>query len=840
MESQQNEPLRFASRALGGIACLCAALVGILGVAEWYVEPELLSKISVFRPPMPPNAALGLLMGALGVCLGLNARAKLWSNSLIFFIGIGLSMLGALSIAENFLKLDFGIDAIFFRDPESYGSLLGQLSPQVSLNFILLGSAFLFCSSKNRFIYFSQFFGLAMAANAVVSLTGYIFGIRGLFTQFSLSPVIGTPVQIALAFILLATGWVLRYPSKGVMSLFILNSHSGAMARRFLFTLLLLPPVLAVFTRIGVFFGFYGIEFQVPLFTFIFIGTLLYVSWRVARQSQIEEVKASKLLSKVRQAHQNVSAVLENASDGILISTYDGTYQQVNQVAAQMLGYAPEEIVGKRNYDFIHPEEWEKIDNVKTRLIAQGGINIDEWRLQKKSGKYLSVEASTKLLTDGRWITMVRDISRRKALEQVENEMRLRADTLARISRELSESLDFEQTLEKAASVVVPSMADGSVIRLLGDSGQMEVVKVIHRDPERKKLVEDFVNKMAQDGDYHQWLKTLVMNHKPVIVTDRKAESYVDLHGALVSYSNNVKALGINSFAVMPLLIQGRFIGLMTFVIDQGDRRIEPRNLPFFEAVSQRISLSIENSRLYQKTKDAVKSREDILSVVSHDLRNPLMGIKVAAEMLRLCDGKDETVTEGALRTIENSSEQMEKLINDLLDLGKLESGGFGLRKESANILEVVQATVDILKNQTLAKGQRLKLDIPEHVDPFNFDKKRIGQVVSNLLGNAIKFTQHGGSITLCVWNLGDSVKVQVADNGPGIAPERIKNIFGRFWQVEEDRDLGTGLGLYIVKKIIEAHGGELGVESIVGEGSTFYFTLPMRPSYSVESSASP
>lgn len=821
MKSKQDESFRFTSRALGYIACLSAALVGILGISDGHVDSELLSKISVLRPPMPPNVGLGLIFGALGVCLGFNIRGKRWSNIVIFLIGIGLTLFGAISIAESVLSLP-------------------RLSPQVGLNFILLGLAFLFCSQKIHFIYFSQFLGLAMAANAVVSLTGYIFGIRGFFTQFSLSPITGTPAQIALAFILLATGWILRYPNQGVMSLFILKSHSGAMARRFLFTLLLLPPALAIFTRLGSLLGIYGIEFQLPLFTFIFIGTLLYVSWRVSRQSQIEEVKASKLLNEVRQAHQDVSAVLENASDGIFISSYEGTYQQVNHVASQMLDYEPEEIVGKRYYDLIHPDEWEEIDRVKSKLMANGGSNIGEWRLQRKSGKYLSVEASTKFLTDGRWITMVRDISGRKALEQVENEMRQRADMLARISRELSESLDFEQTLEKAASVVVPSLADGSVIRLLGDSGQMEVVKVIHRDPDRKKLVEDFVYKMAQNGDYHQWLKTLVINHKPVIVTDRKAESYVELHGAQINYSKNVEDLGINSFAVMPLLIHGRFIGLMTFVTDQGDRHIEPRNLPFFEAVSQRISLSIENSRLYQKAKDAVKSREDILSIVSHDLRNPLMGIKVAAEMLRLSGGKDNTVTEGALRTIENSSEQMEKLINDLLDLGKLESGGFGLRVESANILDVVQANVDILKAQTLAKGQTLKLDIPEHMDLFNFDKKRIGQVVSNLLGNAIKFTQHGGTITLCVWPLGDTVKVQVADNGPGIAPERLQNIFGRFWQVEEDRDLGTGLGLYIVKKIIEAHGGELGVESAVGEGSTFYFTLPIRVSYSVESTASP
>ena len=230
----------------------------------------------------------------------------------------------------------------------------------------------------------------------------------------------------------------------------------------------------------------------------------------------------------------------------------------------------------------------------------------------------------------------------------------------------------------------------------------------------------------------------------------------------------------------------------------------------------------------HQKTRAALTTREEFLAIVSHDLRNPLNNISMAAQNL-LEEPKD--VKELAA-SINRSAGEMLGLIQDLLDVERMAVGKLTLHYEEHDVSEIIEQAVEQFQGSAAAKGITLEAkpeDVCRHVV---CDRSRVMQVLSNLIGNAIKFTQAKGHICVSCARTGpegNEVQVSVSDTGEGIGPEKIKTIFERFSQINNQDRRGIGLGLYIAKMMVEEHPGRIWVESKLGEGSTFHFTLPFR-----------
>ena len=184
------------------------------------------------------------------------------------------------------------------------------------------------------------------------------------------------------------------------------------------------------------------------------------------------------------------------------------------------------------------------------------------------------------------------------------------------------------------------------------------------------------------------------------------------------------------------------------------------------------------------------------------------------------------------LRLIREAAIQMDRLIQDLLDVTRVESGRLSLDMQPVTTIALLEGTLRTLRPLVREAGLELVVDLPSSLPAVNADPERIGQVMSNLIGNAIKFARKGGRVTVSATLQGDMVRVTVADNGPGIAPDHLPHIFDRFWQASTStiRSRGAGLGLPIAQGIIRAHGGQLRVESTPGSGATFHFTLPVAP----------
>lgn len=213
---------------------------------------------------------------------------------------------------------------------------------------------------------------------------------------------------------------------------------------------------------------------------------------------------------------------------------------------------------------------------------------------------------------------------------------------------------------------------------------------------------------------------------------------------------------------------------------------------------------------------------DDVLSAVVHDLRNPLSTILVLSDVLaKLPDAH------APAKRIRRAALRMNDMIGDLLDVTHLREGG-GLRTSPEGVASLLEEAADTLRPQAAARSIALAIDHRPGLPPVWMDRGRILRVLANIGGNAAKFTPEGGHITFGATETGAMVRLFVADTGPGIAASELSHVFERFWQARENDERGTGLGLAIAKTIVEAHGGSIAVESELGRGSTFSFTLPI------------
>jgi PAS domain S-box-containing protein len=252
--------------------------------------------------------------------------------------------------------------------------------------------------------------------------------------------------------------------------------------------------------------------------------------------------------------------------------------------------------------------------------------------------------------------------------------------------------------------------------------------------------------------------------------------------------------------------------------------------------ITERRAAEQERARLLEAeqaartaAETALRTRDEVLAVVSHDLRNPLSVIDMCAASLadRLPAGDEGA--RSLVRTIESSTEWMNRLIEDLLDVARVEAGRLALERQPHDLVRVISEATVMLEPLIAEKSLTLREDLPEHLPRANVDARRVVQVLENLVSNAVKHTPPGGEIQIHAESVNGEVRIVVRDTGSGIPAEHLPHLFDRFWQARDARRGGAGLGLAIAKGIVEAHGGRIWVESSLGAGSTFGFSLPIE-----------
>ena len=243
---------------------------------------------------------------------------------------------------------------------------------------------------------------------------------------------------------------------------------------------------------------------------------------------------------------------------------------------------------------------------------------------------------------------------------------------------------------------------------------------------------------------------------------------------------------------------------------------------------TERKHAEFEHERLLRELEQAVRIRDDVLAIVSHDLRSPLNSISLAAELLaRVGDGGGDARIQKPVDTIKRASDRMKQMIGDLLDMAITRTGRLVVEQSACDAQALVNEAVEAHAPFATEKGVKLDAHLELHGESVSCDQGRIQQVFANLIGNAIKFCTAGDTIRVLAAREGAMVRFSVVDSGPGIPAEALAHLFDPYWSGKEHTKRGTGLGLFISQNIVAAHGGRLWVESVVGEGSAFHFTVP-------------
>ena len=242
------------------------------------------------------------------------------------------------------------------------------------------------------------------------------------------------------------------------------------------------------------------------------------------------------------------------------------------------------------------------------------------------------------------------------------------------------------------------------------------------------------------------------------------------------------------------------------------------------KAIQKHLSEEISE---HLKTKVSVTTRDELIAILSHDLRNPIGAISTSAELLQM--EIKEPSHKNLIELIKRNANTAIQLIQDIFEMENISQGNFDLKLERHNLLLLLKECIESFAHAAAAKKLTLELLPADDVVEVVFDRGRLWQVISNILGNAIKFTQESGRIVISLKATSDEAHISIADNGPGIPADKLDEIFNRFSQIASKNRTGLGLGLYISKIFVEAHGGKIHVDSTPGKGSTFHIILNRR-----------
>ncbi|HZI08750.1 MAG TPA: GAF domain-containing sensor histidine kinase, partial [Myxococcus sp.] len=423
----------------------------------------------------------------------------------------------------------------------------------------------------------------------------------------------------------------------------------------------------------------------------------------------------------------------------------------------------------------------------------------------------------------------------RQRAEALASELRqaeARTRVLAESSAVLATSLDYEATLRNTARLVVPSLADWCLVDLAEPDGTFRRVEVAHAAPEDAALADEVrsFQLQPQDNPHHPPTQALLRG-EAMLFTDVSPER-IRASAHSEAHARVMLATGILTLMSVPLVARGRTLGVLTLFTSRSGRRYTPGDLAFAKELAHRAALSMENARLYREAQEAVRLRDEFLSIASHELKTPLtpLSLKLQALSRELARRPGDVPRAQVESYVEVGSRQVKKLselIGDLLDVSRIAAGRLTLVPEDMDLGDLVREVVARYEPQAARSGSTLQLECGARGLTGRWDRLRLEQVVTNLVDNAVKYGE-GRPVAVKVEGTEDGVRLTVRDEGIGIPPEALPRLFGRFERAVSERHYGgLGLGLYITRTLVESMGGQVRVESEPERGSTFTVELP-------------
>lgn len=537
-------------------------------------------------------------------------------------------------------------------------------------------------------------------------------------------------------------------------------------------------------------------------------------------------LKLEENVRKMQLERAHCRVIEESTEDAIIGKTLDGTITSWNRAAEKLYGYSAEEAIGESIRIIVPPEKAAGLPGILDRLRRGERIERYETVGIRKDGSRAQVVVCISPIRDADGkisgaTSIARDITARKRAEDAQR-------FLAEAAAALSTSLDYERTLDSIAGLAVPTLADVCIVDMIEDHS-LRQRSVAQAGAAHDEYLRSIQARYTLDTDSPQPMWEVLRTGVSHLVSDVPGTRLPPGNGDTELLAS-MREVGVESCMVVPLMIRGRPAGAISFMSVDPRRRYSRDDLALADEFAARAAVAVDNARLYRDAREAVRARDEFLSVAAHELKTPMTSLRGFVQLaLRQLDRDgtpDPIQVRQALRVIDQQSRKLSNLISQLLDVSRLEAGRLALERQVVDIGKLVEGVVEAVMASSTEHAilVRIPVTVLALVDPI-----RVEQVVTNLIDNAIRYSPLGSLIDVEVSQPSrDTVRLSVRDRGPGIPPEFRDRIFTRFNHAQStDRVGGMGLGLYISREIAQLHGGEIEAEFPEEGGTRFVVILP-------------
>ncbi|WP_335929856.1 PAS domain-containing sensor histidine kinase [Myxococcus xanthus] len=532
------------------------------------------------------------------------------------------------------------------------------------------------------------------------------------------------------------------------------------------------------------------------------------------------------------------TALLDQMPEAVVVCSLDAVCVHVNPSLERHLGRPRQELLGRRLWEF-HPEWTERSFQERFLQVARTGESA-EFECHTEPQDRWFVKRLFRV--HERVVLFSRDISAEKkqeaTLRALYDEMRRaqrHAAFLAQASEVLASSLEHDLILQRMAHLAVPILGDACSVDLPMPDGQVRRAAAAFSRQEMVAPAQDFQARypirLEDAAGIGKVLRTGVTEFTPDFPAMLAAAQ-----GGSSAYRRDVEALGISAYIIVPLISRGRVLGALTLLNSESRRRYTEADVRLAEDLARRAATSLDNGRLYTEAQEAVRARDSFLSVASHELNTPLTSLMLNIQALRRDmepRASNGLASPEALSTkvvaVQRQVSRLSSLVRELLDVSRITAGRLRLEREDLDLAALTREVVPRFTEDLARAGCALHLEAGGAATG-HWDRLRLEQVLQNLLSNAIKYGR-GRPIEVRVGADASRACLTVKDQGVGIPPEGRARLFQRFERLASERHYGgLGLGLWIVKQIVDAMEGRILVESVPGQGSTFTVELPRHP----------
>jgi len=538
---------------------------------------------------------------------------------------------------------------------------------------------------------------------------------------------------------------------------------------------------------------------------------------RSARKSHYPELRA-----RIAEL-ERFRAALDGSHEAILLGQLPGgKLQDVNEAACRMLHVARDELIG-RPLGEVFPTLRPHLERLAVR--TDGYREIIEMGLPIGAAAELPVEMTLNAVRIGgdRYAVVVaRDVTERRRVQWT-------LQFLAASGAAVLRSLDRETMLENLAQVALPDLGDVCVVYARGHSGAIRQLAASHADARGVMAARALEERHREAACVERFVARAMTSGRAELIAD-VADAALAASPEDAAYLAALSELGFSSVLAVPYYAGPRTSGALLFGVVGSGRSYDSLDLDVARQLAQRVAMALENARLYADAQEASRLKDDFLAIVSHELRTPLTAILGWANLLVVRQVGEIDFTR-AVTSIERNARALGVIIDDLLDVSRMIANKLDVALSPLSLAPLVAAAADASRPAIDAKQLSFEVSIAHDLPPVLGDARRLSQVVSNLLTNAIKFTPTSGRVELILGRREDRAEIVVRDTGCGIRPDFLQYIFEPFRQTQgalARGRAGLGLGLAIVRHIVELHDGEVRAESPgEGLGACFVVSLP-------------